>query len=80
MSKRTLDPLTAAEWKVMRAVWEQGDCAARAVYEVCGTRHGMAVSTVKTHLNHVFPKLGVNTRAELAAAYVRESGAETPRR
>ena len=34
----------------------------------------MSRSTVKTHLNHVFAKLGVTTRAELAAAYVRESG------
>lgn len=56
MSKRTLDPLTAAEWKVMRAVWEQGDCAARDVYEVCGDRHGMAVSTVKTHLRRLVDK------------------------
>jgi predicted ATPase/class 3 adenylate cyclase/DNA-binding CsgD family transcriptional regulator len=31
----------------------------------------MSRSTVKTHLNHVFAKLGISTRAELAAAYVR---------
>jgi len=34
----------------------------------------MSRSTVKTHLNHVFAKLGIATRAELAAGYVRESG------
>ena len=34
----------------------------------------MSRSTVKTHLNHVFVKLGVATRAELAAAYVHEVG------
>ena len=33
----------------------------------------MSRSTVKTHLVHVFTKLGVATRAELAAAYVREA-------
>jgi len=33
----------------------------------------MSRSTVKTHLNHVFVKLGVATRSELAAAYVREA-------
>ena len=33
----------------------------------------MSRSTVKTHLNHVFTKLGVSTRAELAAAYTRET-------
>ncbi len=32
----------------------------------------MGRSTVKTHLNHVFTKLDVSTRAELAAAYVRD--------
>ena len=31
----------------------------------------MSRSTVKTHLNHVFTKLGVSTRAELAAAHAR---------
>lgn len=34
----------------------------------------MSRSTVKTHLNHVFAKLGVTTRSELAAAYVRDAG------
>ena len=34
----------------------------------------MSRSTVKTHLNHVFAKLGVASRSELAAAYVREVG------
>jgi DNA-binding CsgD family transcriptional regulator len=32
----------------------------------------MSRSTVKTHLNHVFTKLDVSTRAELAAAYARD--------
>jgi predicted transcriptional regulator len=56
MAERSLDPLTAAEWRVMRAVWERGDCAARDVYEACGERHGMAVSTVKTHLRRLVAK------------------------
>jgi predicted transcriptional regulator len=56
MSKRALEPLTAAEWKVMKVVWERGDCAARDVYEVCGDRHDMAVSTVKTHLRRLVDK------------------------
>jgi len=34
----------------------------------------MSRSTVKTHLNHVFAKLGITTRAELAASYVRDAG------
>lgn len=56
MSKRVLEPLTAAEWKVMRVVWERGDCAARDVYEVCGDRQGLAASTVKTHLRRLVDK------------------------
>ncbi|MEZ5963825.1 MAG: BlaI/MecI/CopY family transcriptional regulator [Planctomycetota bacterium] len=56
MSRRDLEPLTAAEWKVMRVVWERGDGAARDVYEVCGAQHGMAVSTVKTHLRRLVDK------------------------
>jgi predicted transcriptional regulator len=51
-----LEPLTAAEWKVMRSVWQHGDCAARDVYQQCGDEHGMAVSTVKTHLRRLVEK------------------------
>lgn len=40
----------------MRVVWEHGDCAARDVYQACGDRHGMAVSTVKTHLRRLVDK------------------------
>lgn len=39
----------------------------------------MSRSTVKTHLNHVFAKLGISTRAELAAAYVRDHQERGPR-
>lgn len=56
MSRRDLEPLTPAEWKVMRIVWQQGECAARDVYQVCGDRHEMAVSTVKTHLRRLVDK------------------------
>jgi DNA-binding CsgD family transcriptional regulator len=33
----------------------------------------VAPSTVKTHLGHVFAKLGVSTRAELVAVAARRS-------
>ncbi|GAA1395319.1 hypothetical protein GCM10009613_44840 [Pseudonocardia kongjuensis] len=39
-----------------------------------GVRLFMSRSTVKTHLAHVFAKLAVTSRAELAAAAVRRSG------
>ena len=40
----------------------------------------VARGTVKIHLSHIFSKLGVSTRAELAAAATRRSTAEGPRR
>jgi DNA-binding CsgD family transcriptional regulator len=36
-----------------------------------GERLFISRGTVKTHLQHVFAKLGVRTRAELAAAAIR---------
>ena len=36
--------LTAAEWHVMKIVWEQGDCAVRDVYQVAGDEHGWVPS------------------------------------
>jgi hypothetical protein len=38
---------------------------------VIGERLFISRGTVKTHLQHVFAKLGVRTRAELAAAAIR---------
>jgi DNA-binding CsgD family transcriptional regulator len=35
----------------------------------------VAPSTIKTHLAHAFAKLGVSTRAELAALVTRRHGA-----
>ncbi|MEM7202225.1 MAG: BlaI/MecI/CopY family transcriptional regulator [Planctomycetota bacterium] len=49
-------PLTPAEWKIMHIAWRLGRCAAREVYEVAGEQHGMAPSTVKTHLRRLVDK------------------------
>ena len=53
---QALDPLTPAEWKVMRIVWQLKSCAARDVYEEAGTLFGWAASTVKTHLRRLVEK------------------------
>ena len=53
---QTLDPLTPAEWKVMRIVWLLKSCAARDVYEKAGSLYGWAASTVKTHLRRLVEK------------------------
>jgi DNA-binding CsgD family transcriptional regulator len=39
-----------------------------------GERLFMSLSTVKTHLGHIFGKLGVTSRAELAAGAARRPG------
>jgi DNA-binding CsgD family transcriptional regulator len=36
----------------------------------------MGRATVKTHLEHIFPKLGVTTRAELAALVAQQPTAD----
>ena len=70
--------LTERELDVVRLVargWRNADVAAAL---------GLSVATVKTHLNHVFGKLGVATRAELAVVATQRAGnstgATTPRR
>ena len=53
--------LTPAEWEVVRLVSEglRNDGIARRLF--------IAPGTVKVHLTHIFAKLGITTRAELAA-------------
>lgn len=50
------DPLTPAEWKVMKIAWELESCAARDVYLKAGRLHGMSAGTVKTHLRRLVDK------------------------
>jgi BlaI family penicillinase repressor len=56
MKKKRLEPLSPAEWKIMKIIWDQKACAARDVYEVAQQEHGLAVSTVKTHLRRLVEK------------------------
>lgn len=50
------DPLTPAEWKVMKIVWRRGKCAARDVYEEAGREFGWAPTTAKTVLRRLVEK------------------------
>ena len=61
MTGKTPDPLTPAEWKVMKIVWEKKSCAARDVYPVAGTAHGWAPTTTKTILRNLVAKGHVKT-------------------
>jgi predicted transcriptional regulator len=56
MSDESSEPLTAAEWKVMRIVWRREGCAARDVYEEAGRAHGWAPTTAKTVLRRLVDK------------------------
>jgi DNA-binding CsgD family transcriptional regulator len=59
------DSLTPTELEVVRLA------AAGLTNPAIGERLFVSRGTVKTHLQHVFSKLGVHTRAELAAAAIR---------
>ena len=48
--------LSAAEWKVMKIVWELQKGMAREVYTVAGKCHGWAPPTVKTLLKRLVDK------------------------
>ena len=59
------DSLTPTELEVVRLA------SAGLTNPTIGERLFISRGTVKTHLQHVFAKLGVHTRAELAAAAIR---------
>ena len=48
--------LSAAEWKVMKIVWELEKAMAREVYTVAGQQHGWTPATVKTLLRRLVEK------------------------
>ena len=55
-SRTPKDPLSPAEWRIMRIVWRLKECAARDVYTEAGEEHGWSVSTVKTMLRRLVEK------------------------
>lgn len=56
MAAETREPLTPAEWKVMKIVWRLKACAARDVYEEAARELGWAPSTSKTVLRRLVDK------------------------
>ena len=56
MAREAPDPLTTAEWKVMKIVWRLKSCAARDVYEEAGRDFGWAPTTTKTLLRRLVDK------------------------
>jgi BlaI family penicillinase repressor len=56
MPRESPEPLTVAEWKVMKIVWPRKSCSARDVYEEAQKVHGWAPSTTKTLLRRLVEK------------------------
>ncbi len=56
MPSHSPELLTPAEWNVMKIIWQQGQGAARDVYQVAGKKYGWAPSTVKTILRRLVEK------------------------
>ncbi|MGL6193372.1 MAG: BlaI/MecI/CopY family transcriptional regulator [Thermoguttaceae bacterium] len=48
--------LTAAEWKIMRIVWEEQKAVTREIYAIAAQRHGWSTATVKTLLRRIIDK------------------------
>jgi BlaI family transcriptional regulator, penicillinase repressor len=56
MSRETPEPLTTAEWKVMKIVWRLKSCSSRDVYEAARRTQGWAPTTTKTLLRRLVEK------------------------
>ena len=56
MPRETPEPLTAAEWKVMKIVWRLKSCSSRDVYEEARQAHSWAPTTTKTLLRRLVEK------------------------
>ena len=63
MSPKPQENLSAAEWKVMKIIWQKGSCAARDVCRDAAEQYGWAASTVKTLLRRLVEKGYLKTTA-----------------
>jgi BlaI family transcriptional regulator, penicillinase repressor len=61
--------LSAAEWKVMKIVWDMQKGMAREVYTIAGKAYGWAPPTVKTLLKRLVDK-GYLTTTEVGNGFV----------
>ena len=69
MAHEAPDPLTVAEWKVMKVVWRLKSCAARDVYEQMAHDNAWAPSTTKTVLRRLVDK-GHLTATPVGTSYL----------
>lgn len=78
MPSASQEPLTVAEWKVMKIVWKHKVCAARDVYQDTAREHGWATSTTKTLLRRLVEKGCLTTQAVGNCFVYRPSEAAVP--
>jgi BlaI family transcriptional regulator, penicillinase repressor len=69
MPRGASEPLTPAEWKVMKVVWRRKKCAARDVYEETLREYAWAPSTAKSVLRRLVDK-GYLTTTQVGNCYV----------
>jgi BlaI family penicillinase repressor len=63
MSREAPEPLTPAEWKVMKIVWRRKSCSSRDVYEEARQAHQWAPTTTKTLLRRLVEKQHLHVTA-----------------
>ncbi len=69
MAADVSEPLTPAEWKVMKIVWRRKACAARDVYEETRRAYDWAPSTAKSVLRRLVDK-GYLTTTQIGNSYL----------
>lgn len=62
MKAKNPDPMSPAELKVMKIVWQFKECAARDVYQITQEKFGWAPDTAKTLLRRLVKKGHLQTR------------------
>ncbi len=72
------EPVTAAEWKVMKIVWRRKECATREVYEEAAAEFGWSPSTTKTLLRRLTEKGCLTTQAVGNSFLYRPSNSVVP--
>ena len=68
------EPLTPAEWKVMRIVWKLKGCSARDVYQEAGRSLGWAPTTAKSVLRRLVEKGALTTMQVGNSYFYRPAG------
>ncbi len=62
MRKKPPEPLTPAEWNIMKIIWELKSAGSREIFEIAGNRHDWAITTVKTILANLVEKKILKTK------------------